>query len=207
MATTKKRTTRSPAKTSKRSPKNGRKIFGIVLTVLLVLALAIAVVVIVYFATDGFGKKKTADITVAYLGKTYEQDTRGVILFSGCELEISSKVAPDETLTLRIYASDETDFRFTLDEEPWKWSQMKGRDFTKGFSIERTEKGVKIYYDSLEEVVGAVQDTNVTLLETPDPRSDLFTLVIEGTESGTLSLHFRLGVPASELEFPSNIIV
>lgn len=181
---TKKRSSKSK---KRRSQKKSMPAWSVVLIVVFVLVIIAAVVALAFYFANGY--KQNSKISVEYGGKVYSSSAKGLRIMPGEEIRISSKY--DEELAISILADgSKTEFKFYIGEEPWKWSQMDGKDFTKAFNIEETEKGIILHCESLSDVISTMQGVPISIVDTTDIEKDLFKLVIHGEKSGTLTLGF-----------------
>ena len=154
------------AKKRKTPKRKGR----IVLTVILVL-LCLAVIA---FAGVGiwklFSPNAPAAFTAEYNGKAYKESGRAFKAVSGEEFKLS------KACTARITASPKGDFRYTVEET--------------GFDVELTEKGFKLSFGTLEEVISKVYGKEAKLAAGANVEGVLFDLTFYIEEQEALRLGF-----------------
>ena len=168
------------AKKRKAPKRKGR----IVLTVILVL-LCLAVIA---FAGVGiwklFDPNAPAAFTAEYNGKAYKESGRAFKAVSGEEFKLS------KACTARITASPKGDFRYTVEETELTWKSVAGENFTKGFDVELTEKGFKLSFGTLEEVISKVYGKEAKLAAGANVEGVLFDLTFYIEEQEALRLGF-----------------
>lgn len=168
-----------------------------IVLLVLVLALLIGGAVAVVFLVRTGDKKLSAEIG----GKTYTASATGLMIAPGEEI----KVHTDGDYTVAILATaDDLDFSFKIGDEPYRWSDLDGREFTRGFTLEKTEDGFRVNYENLSRIVSAVQGTDVVL--EPPANGDLFQLVIS-QNGNELRLRFAVEIPVTALRFGNGGIV
>lgn len=182
----------------------GTQIVKLILLIILVAAiLAGGSFGIWYLLTHGNEIKSTAMI-VTHNGTAYTRSANGLVLTTNDEFKVVT-TSEDASYSVRIYAkATENDFTFKLGEEPYKWSNMDGRDFTSGFTINPTEGGFTVSFTTIGEIISAVQGADITL--TGEAEGELFTLVITSGDA-EISLGFSLYVAVTGIGFDTDRVV
>lgn len=196
----------------------GKKILLIIITVVLCAALIGGSVYVLWRFSDEFTKFPWADqIKSEETGRTDGGVTPGTIkdgyylelegtqfgnggvahLESGSVFTVSEKFGTDYTVKMTARAG--SDFSFTLGAEPYKWSNVKGDDFTAGFSIARSEAGFTVTFGTLEEIISKVKGNAVIIQEAINPAiGEKFTMTVSGNNHA-VTLNFTTRVQDVDL--------
>ena len=193
---------------SKQRKKEG-KTKSILLTLLLLLLCAAVLAAggfgIAYLVTDGFGKDGDR-VAVTYEGRTYVRETEGLVLaIPEAEFTVQSLDREEAEYTVTIVAKAGAEFEFKIGLETYRWSDMKGKDFTAGFRIERTEEGFRMEFGGIQEIVAAVQ-SGAVVEEDAYQGGDVFELVI-GSGDRQIRLGFGIGYPVTGIELDPSVII
>lgn len=157
-----------------------------------------------YLLTHGNESGKSTAMIVTHNGTAYTRSTNGLIVSQDDEFKVIT-TAEDAAYSVSIYAdATSNDFTFNIGEEPYKWSNMDGKDFTKGFTINPTEGGFTLSFTTLSEIISAVQGADITL--TSEAGGELFTLAVSSGDA-EIRLGFELYVKVTGIGFDSDRIV
>lgn len=158
---------------------------NVVLTVILVLV-CLAVVSLAGVGIWKLYETAGRGFTVEYAGKTYNESGRAFKAVSGEEFKLS------KACTARITASPKGDFRYTVGETELIWKSVAGENFMNGFDVEMTEKGFKLYFGTLEEIITKAYGKEAKI-EGETPKGVLFdlTFYVEGSEALRLGFGFE----------------
>lgn len=204
---TTKKTTAAPVLQTKKSEK-GRAVWGKIwksaLVVVLVAVLGVGAVGVTYICTDGFGGKAKT-LIVAIGEEAYSENADGLVIFSGTQVRLTSLTGSGNySVTVRATAP-KSSFSFMVGEEKYEWTDVEGKDFTKGFQFENTAQGFKLGYDSLESILTSGFSESVTIGELSQS-VDLFEMEIV-CGNAKLVFGFSVGLPVSGVELDQDQIV
>lgn len=190
-------------RTVRRPPKKkglgAKRICLIILVILLAAVLVTAVTLgVIYRDTIRGWFTPGPAVAVTVEDTVYVGDANGIIIYTGNELTISTTSA--EEPTLRILAAKGRNFAYTVGSEPYQWADVAGDDFTQDFGITKTDKGYKIDYDTLEEILLSHHGMACRIAEDADLTGDLFELVVACGKT-ELHLSFGIGLPADGVLF------
>lgn len=180
---------------------NGRavwdKIWKTILVVILVAVLGVGVVGVTYICTDGFGgKAKTLIVTIG--NDVYDQNAEGLTLFPDTQVRLTSLTGSGSySVTVRATAQKGS-FSFMVGNERYEWTDVEGKDFTKGFRFENTAQGFNLSYDNLESILASGFSESVTVEELSQT-IDMFEMEIV-CGKGKLVFGFSVGLPVTGIE-------
>lgn len=180
---------------------NGRavwdKIWKTILVVILVAVLGVGVVGVTYICTDGFGgKAKTLIVTIG--NDVYDQNAEGLTLFPDTQVRLTSLTGSGNySVTVRATAQKGS-FSFMVGNERYEWTDIEGKDFTKGFRFENTAQGFNLSYDNLESILASGFSESVTVEELSQT-IDMFEMEIV-CGKGKLVFGFSVGLPVTGIE-------
>lgn len=180
------------------------KIWKSALVLVLVAILGVGVVGVTYICTDGFGGNAKT-LIVAIGNEAYTDNADGLQLFPNTTVRLTSLTGNGSySIAVRANAK-KTNFSFMVGEERYEWSDVEGKEFTKGFHFENTMQGFNLGYESLESIIASGFSESITVEEL-NQAIDIFEMEITCGKS-KLVFGFSVGLPVSGVEIDKDQII
>lgn len=209
--------TKAKRKGVKRASGAGRKILRTVLIVILCAAIIGGGVYLTWRLTDGFtnwggSENHPGDDGITHgtiVGECYVEtggakygDGGVTVLASGSTFHVGAGFGANYSVTMT--ANGAHDFAFTLGAEPYRWSNVRGDDFTAGFDISRAADSFTVSYGTIADIISAVKGNAVTITDAEVTVSDKFTMTVSGN-GNSIDVNFIVSVTGVTVD-PDGIV-
>ncbi len=155
-----------------------------------------------YFTGGGWFGSIPSTFKIAVNGAEYGKDFTIHTLSSGTEFQVNRLFG--EEYEVEITAAKDTGAELTVGEETIAWEEAE-TDFSKGFTIERSEDKFTVTYESLEDVIAkATGYEDFELKATTETKLFLMTVKCAHAEIG---IKFGVGAAVTDIEFDRDQII
>lgn len=162
------------------------------ITILLILVVALGGLAAVWYFSGGFGGA-TPTILVKCGGQKYFQSADLGEITSGAEFEVYA-IGDYE---IRIEARAGKEFTFTVGEEKYSWSDLKGKDLTDGFQLDKTDHGFTLIHKGITSILSEFYNSDVVIVGAEEVVPE-FNLIIS-TGNSELEFSFTINNRAEEI--------
>ena len=112
-------------------------------------------------------------------------------LDSGAEFGVLGMGTEEYEVTVTALCEEEIDFSFTVAAELYHWSDMDGKDLTKGFEVIWDGGEFRLAFGDIEDILYKIYGMEITVTES-EPEGDLFVLTVGGESRMPGSVSFGL---------------
>ena len=162
------------------------------ITILLILVVALGGLAAVWYFSGGFGGA-TPTILVKCGGQKYFQSADLGEITSGAEFEV---YAIGE-YKVRIEARAGSDLIYSVGAEEYTWSDLKGKDLTDGFQLDKTDHGFTLIHKGITSILSEFYNSDVVIVGVEEKVPE-FSLII-AADNSELEFSFTINNRAEEI--------
>lgn len=163
------------------------------ITILLILIVVLGGLAAVWYFSGGFGGA-TPTILVKYGGQSYLQNADLGKITSGAEFDVYA-IGDYE---IRIEARAGSDLIYSVGAEEYTWSDLKGKDLTDGFQLDKTDRGFTLSHKGITSILSEFYNSEVAIGGASEGNDPEFNLIIS-TENSELEFSFTINNRAEEI--------